>query len=228
LLDSLLKGVVGPDLYPEEELKLRANRRGRAYLVKRRVRHHTVLNRRRIMQHLWKARRSWLEGKGVEAAYRLGWAMHYIQDMCVGGADHEASEAELRTLPIPLKLIDKAAAEMKPSPVLLESVVKRIGPSRGDSAITTASAASAIAAAAVFGPLNPPEDLEREVAGKRGQHVLSTVTAVVSVLTGLAAIQLAPTVSLLFFAAAACCYALDGDYRRLRKELKWFVKPDAF
>jgi len=48
------------------------------------------------MRHVWRARLSFLVGGVLNAAYRLGWALHYLQDMCVGkgllGLEHEMVE----------------------------------------------------------------------------------------------------------------------------------------
>lgn len=222
LLDALLRGVEEPDRNPEEELQARVSRRGNVYFTTRRVRHHTIGNRGRTMKRLWKARKCWLKGKPIEAAFHLGYALHYIQDTCVSAGNHEADEAQMRSIPVPVQAIDAAAAAVKPSPSFLEQTLRRIAPSPPQLAVENASVASAFAAAAVFAPEEPPSALVEAVEAKRPKHRLLTLSAAVSALAGIALAFTSIAASIPALAAALILYAMDGNYRKLQTERKWF------
>ena len=222
LLEALVSGSVAPDACPERELAVRVTRGGRVRLYSRNVRHHTTANRGRIMRFIWDARRSWLRGDAVKAAYNLGWALHYVQDMCVSPVGHWESEVEAAGAPVPLGLMRAAAARARPSPSYVESVLLALGPLKGASALTNASVASACIAAAVLGPSEPPIGLVEEEEGLRGRHVKCVSAAALLALLGAAAIAAFPPASIAFFAGALASYCLDGKYRRVRRELKWF------
>jgi len=53
-------------------------------------------SRGRLTRHVWRARLSFLAGDVLNAAYQAGWALHNIQDRCVGkgllGLKHETVE----------------------------------------------------------------------------------------------------------------------------------------
>ena len=92
---------------------------------------------------------------------------------------------------------------------------------KGASALTNASVASACIAAAVLGPSEPPIGLVEEER-LRGRHVKCVSAAALLALLGAAAIAAFPPASIAFFAGALASYCLDGKYRRVRRELKWF------
>lgn len=224
LLEAMLRGVEEPDRNPEEEIQARVSRRGNVYLTARRVRHHTAGNRGRIMKRLWKARRCWLKGRPAEAAFHLGYALHYIQDACVSADSHGEDEARMQGMPVPLQAIDAAAAAAKPSPSFLEQALSRIGPSQPRIALENASVASALAAAAVLAPPDPPSALVEAAEAGKPRHRLLVTLALSSALAGFAAASASIAASMLAFAAALAFYAMDGEYRKLRKELKWFSR----
>lgn len=143
----MLDGVEEPDRSPEAELQAKVSRRGNVYLVVNRVRHHGV-NRNRIMRRLWHARRLWLDGKQFEAAWQLGYALHYIQDACIGGLNHASDEAEIRRIPIPVHVIEANARP--PFISSLERAVAGLRPANPLKALENASAVSAMATVAVF------------------------------------------------------------------------------
>jgi len=88
LLEAPVSGSVAPDACPERELAVKVARGGKLRFYMRNVRHHATANRGRIMRLIWEARRSWLRGDAVKAAYELGWALHYVQDMCMSPIGH--------------------------------------------------------------------------------------------------------------------------------------------
>ena len=219
MLDALLKGVSDPDVYPESELHLRASAGGNIRVVSRRVKHHSTANRNRIMKHLWAARKAYLAGRMVEAAYRLGWAMHYIQDMCVAAWNHSAHENELRRTPIPVDIIDRAAC-LTVLPSDIQRALQAIGTQQ--TAMRDASAVSAAAAAAVFSRAVPPRQLVEELNAAKGKHRLLSGAAAALVFAGLLSLTASPILALGLFAAAMVSYGMDGKYRGLKKELEWF------
>lgn len=223
--EALLRGVEEPDRNPEEELRAKVSRRGNIYFVARRVRHHTVGNRGRIMRRLWKARKCLLKRRPAEAAFHLGYALHYIQDMCVGAGSHEADEAHLRSIPVPVEAIGAAVRAAKASPGFLEQVLSELRPSPPRLAIENASVASALAVAAVFSPERPPQNLVEAAEAEKPRHRMLVLLTAASALAGLASAPTAPPASAAAFAAAALFHIMDREYGRLRKELKWFSRP---
>lgn len=214
VLEALLKGVADPDYYPEEEIHRIARRRGRVYLVKRRVRHHTRENFGRIMRYIWRARRLWLEGRFIEAAYALGWAMHYTHDMCIHPLAHN-SESKMRGIEVPLNLVTAAAASAECSPSFLERILFELRPSTLlEDAVADAAAVSASMLAATFGPANPPENLIEELRRRKSRHVAFILAVAAS--AGPLLVVL-PIASLVLFIAAVAFYAADGKRKLLKK-----------
>jgi len=120
--------------------------------------------------------------------------------------------------PLPFGLMRSAAARARPSPSYVESALPALRPSKGASALTDASVASACIAAAVLSPSEPPIGLVEE-EGLRGRHAKCVSAAA---LLGAAAIAAFPPASIAFFAGALASYGLDGKCRKVRRELKWF------
>ena len=82
-LRCLLNGIVDPDKHPEKTVKVKVGRRGRVYTRRVPMSHHNP-SMSAVMRHVWRARASFLAGDIPGAAYWIGWALHYIQDRCVG------------------------------------------------------------------------------------------------------------------------------------------------
>lgn len=226
-LEAMLKGSIDPDIYPDEEIKAKVGRGGKVYLVKKRVRHHTVENRRRIMRILWKSRRMLLKGRLTESAYLLGYALHYTQDMFIPSWNHIGLESTLKAAPIPIWEIHEAIREADCSPSYIEDMLKNTRPISGDAALIEAARTSASIAAAVLGPIDPPQELLEEERAERRQHIirlLITISSSILIIPSLLFTQ--PPATLILLTSAATSYILDGKYRRIRRELKWFRKPE--
>ncbi|MBO3799398.1 MAG: hypothetical protein JTT13_11095 [Candidatus Brockarchaeota archaeon] len=67
----------------------------------------------------------------------------------MSAGNHEADEAQMRSIPVPVQAMDAAAAAAKPSPSFLEQALSRIGPSPPQLAVENASVASALAGIAL-------------------------------------------------------------------------------
>lgn len=225
MLEAMLRGVEGPDRDPEREVEVRVGRRGGIYLTTRRVRHHTTENRHRIMGILWRSRRMLLEGRPIEAAYLLGRALHYAQDMFVPPWDHAGTEAASKLAPIPAWEVEEAAREALCSPSYIEYVLAHARPVDGPAALSEAAKASARIAAAVLGPADPPEELLEAERAERRSHLAKMLAAAASAALIIPSLILLPPAAPLLLAAAAASYAMDGRYRSIKKELKWFRKP---
>jgi len=142
--------------------------------------------------------------------------------MCIASANHEAEEASAANGRIPLELMDRMAASTPPSPSFLENVIRGIKPSLNP--LETASVVSAMALASVFGPTELPAKLLDAIAEKRGSHLWKAAMATFSALAAVALLPAMPLASPVFLAVAACAYAADGEYRRLKREADWFHK----
>lgn len=223
-LEAMIKGSVDPDIYPEEEVKARVGRGGKVYFVRRRVRHHTVENKKRIMRILWKSRRMLLKGRLTESAYLLGYALHYLQDSFIPSWNHIGSEAALKSIPIPFWEIRDAIGEAVCSSSYVEEILKQARPINGDAALTEAARVSASVAAAVLGPVDPPQDLINKERAERGQHIVRLAVTASSIALIIPSLLLSPPAAFILLASAAASYILDGEYREIKKELKWFRK----
>ncbi|PUA31568.1 MAG: hypothetical protein B9J98_05720 [Candidatus Terraquivivens tikiterensis] len=62
------------------------------------------------------------------------------------------------------------------------------------------------------------------LAEKRGSHLWKAAVAMFSALAAVALLPAMPLASPVFLAVAACAYAADGEYRRLKREADWFHK----
>jgi len=224
-LEAMLKGSVDPDIYPEEEVKARVGRGGRVYFVRRRVRHHTAHNKPRIMRLIWRSRKMLLKGRLNEAAYLLGYALHYVQDAYIPSWNHAGLESTLKTIPIPIPEIRGAIMEALCSPSYVEGELKRIRPMSGEAALIEAARTSASIAAAVLGPTDPPQRLLEEERAERGKHLFRMLLAILSAALTIPSLLAPSPATLILPISALIFYIADGKYRRIKKELKWFRKP---
>lgn len=224
-LEAMLKGSVDPDVYPEEEVEARVGRRGKIYFVRRRIRHHTTQNRSKIMNVLWRSRRLFLKGRMIEAAYLLGYALHYAQDMFIPAWNHAGSELALKSTPIPIWEVKEAVREAACSPSYVERILMRVRPIDGAVALTEAARASAMIAAAVLGPTEPPKELLEAMRAEKRSHIVKVAIASSSAALIVPSFMLFPLIAPLFLITAVVSYLLDWKYRRIKKELKWFKKP---
>jgi len=224
-LEAMLKGSVDPDIYPEEEVKARVGRGGRVYFVRRRVRHHTAHNKPRIMRLIWRSRKMLLKGRLSEAAYLLGYALHYVQDAYIPSWNHAGLESTLKTIPIPIPEIRGAIMEALCSPSYVEGELKRIRPMSGEAALIEAARTSASIAAAVLGPTDPPQRLLEEERAERGPHLLRMLLAAASAALTITSLLSPSPLTLILIASSITFYIMDGKYRKIKKELKWFRKP---
>jgi hypothetical protein len=223
VLDAMLSGVASPDMRPEEEVQARVSRSGRVYFVRRRVRHHTVRNKGRMMRAFWRARKLWLRGKSVEAAYWLGYGLHYLQDSYVTARNHLREENEAWSAPIPLSLISSAAKSSKPSPSFIKRVVASAAPmGSGRAALESASVATALIIPAVLADAAPPSTLVEEYREMRGMHVVKTALSAAFAAAAALALPAFPPLSLILAGAAIAAYVSDGKYRAVKGELNWF------
>lgn len=224
-MEAILKGSVDPDAYPEEKIEARVGRGGGVYFVRKRIRHHSQANKPHIMKILWKARRLLLKGKAAEASYWLGYALHYVQDAFIPPWNHAGAESAVGSNPVPMDEVYAAVREAECSPTYVENLLKQISPLEGEAAMREASRISAGIAAAVLGPLDPPHKLVEEEKAERGQHLLRTLIAAASAGLFLVSLLSPSPATLILLASAAASYMLDGKYRKIKKELKWFRKP---
>jgi len=223
VLEAMLSGVAFPDIHPEEEVQARVSRSGRVYFVRRRIRHHTARNKGRVMRAFLKARKLWLRGKGVEAAYWLGYGLHYLQDSYVNPRNHLRDENEAWGTPLPLNLIANAAKSSNPSPSFVKQVIATAAPmGSGRLALENASVATALIIPAVLADAAPPSTLVEECREMRGMHIVKTALSAAFATAALLALPAFPLLSPILAGAAIAAYVSDGKYREVRGELNWF------
>jgi len=214
LADALKDGVTAPDRHPERFLNFR-------------VKHHSP-NFPVIMSRLWRARCLWLKGRRVKAAYELGWALHYVQDRCVGrmfwedAAAHSAVEAEVARFKVPEDLAKEASEAGTCSLGFVEWTVSSLEAKRGYEALEEAVVASKLVSKAVLGPVEPPAELVQAFRKCVRRHYARLLLELGFLAFGFALILLNPLYTLPFFTVAFTAYLTDGRYRRLKREMEWF------
>ncbi|MEM4143972.1 MAG: hypothetical protein QW445_07545 [Candidatus Bathyarchaeia archaeon] len=223
LTEYILRGVVAPDVYPEEELTARLSRSGNIYFTRRRVRHHTIMNRARIMKLIWRARKLYLKGKREEAAYWLGFALHYVHDMCISKDAHATVEAAMRQTPIPTQTIRDAVERAPRSPSFLHEIIDNLGPAAVNTAMANAAVATGSIVAAVFTDKEAPAIIEAEYKQKRPAHFIRLLIGAAAALTGImAALNMQPVIAAASAITLAAAYIADAGYRQTKTEINWY------
>jgi hypothetical protein len=153
---ALVEGTLDPDINPDLL--------GEPFGVK--MSHHHPINSV-ILDYIWEARSDLLMGDRPLALLKLGRALHYVQDKCVGfssWSEHDRKEAQLEEKDPDLKAIRKGVKASRPSPRFVQKVVEGVNPQRRASkAMSSACYASAAIAATVL--LLPPRTGSEESRG---------------------------------------------------------------
>ena len=227
ILRSLLNGIVDPDKYPEKVVRVKVGRRGRVYTRTVPMSHHNQ-SIDAVMKHVWRARISFLAGDFLNAAYRLGWALHYIQDRCVGkgifGLKHESVEDGAVNVQVKREDVLRGFSGAESSPRFVKAVLYGLRATTNPvDAVREATLASSAVFAAVFSSRKPPEGLIEEYQKEERRHVKIMAGEGLSALCMLVLFALGH-LPLLLVPAAACMilYFMDGRYRMLRDEARWF------
>ena len=160
-----------PDKIPEKTLRVGSS--GRVY--EGRVPHHEI-NPDLIMDHIWKARTSFLKRDIIQFVKSLGYALHYIQDGVVSMNKkfllfsyksyemHEEIEKYLKTVPVPSNstLIEKCTKISIKTPQQLEKIIKTIKPKKDPEKIMIlACMYTILTIGAVVNPNKLPEKYKR-------------------------------------------------------------------
>ena len=224
---SLLNGIVDPDKYPEKTVKVKVGRKGRIYTRTVPMSHHNP-SIEAVMKHVWRARLYFLAGDILNAAYRLGWALHYIQDRCVGkgllGLKHEAVENDAANVQVKREDVLHGFSEAESSPRFVKAVLYSLRATTDPvDAVREATTASSAVFAAIFGSRTPPKELMRKYGEEKKKHAKIIAGEILSILCMLPLLAMGH-LPLLLVPAVTCIilYFMDGRYRMLRDEARWF------
>jgi len=227
-LRSLLNGVIDPDKYPEKTIKIKVGRKGRVYTKTSPMSHHNP-NINRIMNHVWKARLAFLIGEISNAAYWTGWALHYIQDKCAGkgifGLKHESVENDASNMPVERKYVLQGLMKAQSSPRFVRRILNAVSPTTDPAdAVREATLASSVIFAAIFDSKKPPEGLLEKYKKAEKKHAKISVGEGLSIFSVIILIMLGHLQLLLLpVLAGLSLYLLDGEFRELREEARWFA-----
>ena len=227
ILRCLLNGIVDPDKYPEKTVKVKVGRKGRIYTRTVPMSHHNP-SIDAVMKHVWRARISFLAGDFLNAAYWIGWALHYIQDRCVGkgifGLKHESVENGAANVQVEREDVLHGFSEAESSPRFVKAVLYGLRATTNPvDAVREATLASSAVFAAVFSSRTPPKELMRKYGEEKKKHAKIIAGEILSILCMLPLLALGH-LPLLLVPAVACMilYLMDGEYRTLRDEARWF------
>jgi len=227
---SLLEGIISPDKYPEKTMKIKISRRGNVYAKEERMSHHNP-NLNIIMKHVWRSRFAFLSGNMTYAAYWAGWALHYIQDRCVGkglfGLSHNTVEESAAHIQISRENIQRGFKYGKSSPSLIRKLLKKLKPTTDpEKAVSEAVFYSAAVFAAIFGSTKPPMSLVEKYNREERNHEKILAGIGVAIAAAFASMFLGNLLfAALATASAGVMYYADGEYRKTREEIRWF-SPD--
>ncbi len=227
LPDDLAELMIEASIYPDRHaLKTVKKERGRHRV--RRVRHHRA-SRAEVMRLLWRARRSYLIGEDEDAVWRLGRALHYIQDAHVHigpfYSHHDQFEKEISFLAPCNSSIREGVERSIASPHFVRGCVDA-SVQMGDpqKALDHAALMSASIAGAVLGEAVDSPSLARRWRTTRLRHSIIVVPAAIGVL-GLTAFWArannAPHLLAVGVPISAAIVLADRSYAHCSDEAKW-------
>jgi hypothetical protein len=230
MCEVLRQGSIQPDREGDKAI----TRDGRMLLRRTRVRHHRA-TKRFIKRLLWKARTAYLEGRGEDAMWCLGRALHYVQDRSVAVGPfhwfHDAREAEIgsrRVPPLAIRIGEEAAV---PSPLFIDLCLRSLSPKKGSfSAMNQASMISTALAFAVLLDPYPSRELAVQVKMIERRHRLVFVPLAIVAASALASFGIwlgQPVLAASSIPAAIVILSLDSKRRMLRREKDWFAPRGA-
>jgi hypothetical protein len=221
----LCEGSIEPDRHPDWEYRGRMEGGNGS----RRMPHHDP-DPRVIVGLVWKARQAHLQGDDENAVWRLGKALHYVQDASVAtgflGWRHEEREEEIGECRPPFQAVMEGLLDSRPSPSFVQGCIDAIRPKeQAEAAMYQACVYSAAIAEAVLGPITPERVFAERLSHSRSRHLRLIVP--MSMAVGAAFILGALVLSSVLVAlpavpAAYLVQRLDLDYYFLRNEARWY------
>ena len=217
------EGAVAPDKFKEKEVYFTASGR-----IRVKTKPHHIKNVKKIMRELKTARKLYLDGRITELSYRLGIALHYIQDACTGkgflGLFHGSVENGISTLEIPGEAIQAGLKDYQPHPFKLRKALKTLKSSNNPNKILwNATYYSFLAAKSVL-ELGDKDSAIKE-AEKLNRKMKKSLLAVLPVnLAMLFTVFLTASVeAFTAFLVTLILYAIPLHFRSKKRELKeWF------
>ncbi|HXZ23228.1 MAG TPA: hypothetical protein VEH08_00695 [Methanomassiliicoccales archaeon] len=223
LAELMVEASVDPDRNPLKKVKKEHG----THKV-RRVRHHHQ-SRPEVMRLLWRARRSYLRGEEADAVWRLGRALHYVQDAHVRiGAfysEHDHFEKQISLLTPSISSVRHGLESAIPSPGFVKGCLDASSPRRDpQDALEHAALVSASIAGAVLGETSDPRALERRLRATRLRHNFIVLPAAVVALASIGGMGLlvgAPYLIAVGVAVAAIIVLADRSYAFVSLEAEW-------
>lgn len=128
----------------------------------------------KILGHVWKARRHWINGDENNAGFQLGCALHYIHDGFAGKGFlelfHDKNENEINTLAINTSFLESAMNDSKSDPFFVERLVHDVSPKDPKDALNDAAYASLAIIKSVLNHQQMPSTLEEKYTELAGRH----------------------------------------------------------
>ncbi len=222
--ELFVEASVDPDRNP-----LHAARARRGEVRRPRVRHHDPPPAE-LMRLLWKARYAYLDGRPEDAVWRLGRALHYVQDAHVRTgpmfSNHDRAEADIARMPVDPEVVMFGLRSAVVSPHFVRSCLGKARPvadPRGS--LDGATMLSASIAAATLGARAPSPTLLSKWRREGVRHRYLVLPLAFGVPVALAAVAFLggePHFSVLAIPFFLVPLAADSRYYFDRDEAGWF------
>lgn len=193
--------------------------------------HHARL--KKVMGHIWNARKDFIKGNHLKAMTNLGIALHFVQDKCVYKgffASHDRLESKLTSQNVSYNSIEVGITEAQSSPRYIKKIINNIRPGiKVDAIMAQACENSSAIVKAVVDKEQPSKELLEKFRNAQQRH--EKITIPISGLVFLAILiippLLNPSSSLLIWLLCAIVGTylvnkLDINYHTLKEEAKWF------
>jgi hypothetical protein len=223
LAELMVEASVDPDTHA---LKTVRREHGR-HRVKRMRHHHP--SRSELMRLLWRARRAYLAGEDEDSVWRLGRALHYVQDAHVQTglfySRHDVFEREASLLTPSSSFVAEGLEASIPSPRFVKTCLGACVPMPDPrDALDHATLMSAAVAGAVLRENEDPRHLERLHRTAQLRHWFLVVPAAFAALALVAVYAFdsgSPYMVVLGPLSAAAIVLADRRYASDRDEARW-------
>jgi hypothetical protein len=221
LEDVLVEGSVDPDRYPD---LMRSDRGEDGW---RKVPHHSPTTSL-ILDYVWRARGSIVNGDESVGMFNLGRAMHYLQDRTVGFSSkkqHDRKEKQIGEWEVDPQAIRHGISDAFSSPRYVNGLVRGVKPTKqAGRAMRYACYDSAALAAAVIGTREAPKCLAKRSRRSRRMNAVVLISAFVLTIFGI--YNYLETTELKFLAliliAVVFGVASSTLRNRRKEEARWF------
>jgi len=218
--NAFLEGLIAPDFYPEVSTMLFLS--GSRIKIKKIIVPHHRPNPQKILAFVFQARKLWLEGSHKEAAYWLGWGLHFLQDAFISKKYHANIEKKLLYYEIPEDALLKALNDSFSVRTVINLVKFARPMENAEEILWAACYFSTFIARGVFMSAKPPKNLlERFYLAKR-KFIKKLLFAGGLAVCGGVLLFLFPWLSSLPFLLAFLSAPFSSKFFDLRREINWF------